>query len=98
MSGLDVQNSSAIGSVVALGASITGGYNSSGNANHRWPDYLAQRLNTAGIFLGVANMGIAGNALTYDAGGDGVSAVNRFSRDVIGQAGVKYVIFSDNPI
>jgi lysophospholipase L1-like esterase len=98
LTGLDVENASAVGSVVALGASITGGYASTNDANARWPDFLAQRLNTAGIVLGVANMGIAGNALTYDNGGDGVSALNRFSRDVVSQAGVKYVIFSDNPI
>jgi lysophospholipase L1-like esterase len=98
LTGLDVENTSTVGSVIALGASITGGYNSTSNANERWPDFLAQRLNTAGIVLGVGNMGIAGDQLTQDSGFYGDSALHRFTRDVVDQAGVKYVIFSDDPI
>jgi lysophospholipase L1-like esterase len=98
LTGLDVQNPSLSASVVALGASITAGSGSTTNANHRWPNLLAQRLNAAGKVLGVANMGIPGNRLLSDNGEFGVSAQNRFNRDVLSQAGAKFVIFSDDPI
>jgi hypothetical protein len=44
----------------------------------------------------VLNEGISGNQLLRD--GAGQSALNRFSRDVLGQPGVRWVIFSDDPI
>ncbi len=52
---LDVQGSGSTGSVVALGASITDGYASDQDANHRWPNYLAVRLSNAGLAVGVLN-------------------------------------------
>jgi lysophospholipase L1-like esterase len=93
---LDVQNSAAEGAVATLGASITDGVASAGNANRRWPNDLAVRLNQAGRTIGVLNQGISGNALLHD--GAGQSAVNRFNRDVIQQPNVKWVIFADDPI
>jgi hypothetical protein len=45
--------------VVALDDSITDGSETTLNANHRWPDVLAQRLRG----VGVLNSGIAGNRL-----------------------------------
>ena len=96
LAGLDVQNSAATGSVVTLGASITDGVASSSDANRRWPNDLAVRLNQSGRTVGVLNEGISGNALLHD--GAGQSAVNRFSRDVLGQANVKWVVFADDPI
>jgi lysophospholipase L1-like esterase len=78
--------------VVTLGDSITDGAHSTPDANHRWPDILAQRLqadkHTAG--LSVLNEGISGNRLLYD--GAGPNAIARFDRDVIAQSGVKYLI------
>jgi lysophospholipase L1-like esterase len=44
----------------------------------------------------VLNQGISGNKLLAD--GAGQSASNRFERDVLSQPGVKWVIFSDDPI
>ena len=93
---LDVQNPAAQGAVVTLGASITDGNASAQDANHRWPNFLATRLANAGLTVGVLNQGISGNRLLAD--GAGQSALNRFERDVLSQPGVKWVIFSDDPI
>ena len=96
LSNLDVLNSASQGSVVTFGASITDGYASTQNANTRWPNDLASRLVGAGDTVGVVNEGISGNRLLVD--GSGQSALNRFDRDVLGQPGVRWVIFSDDPI
>ena len=96
LSNLDVQNPDAQGSVVTLGASITDGVASAQDDNRRWPNDLAVRLDSAGRPVGVLNEGISGNDLL--TGGAGQSALNRFDRDVVGQPGVRWVIFSDDPI
>jgi lysophospholipase L1-like esterase len=96
LSSLDVQNANSQGAVVAFGASLTDGYASTQNGNDRWANVLASRLNTAGDTIGVLNEGISGNRLLVD--GSGQSALNRFDRDVLGQPGVRWVIFSDDPI
>ena len=96
LSGGDVQNADAWGVVVTLGASITDGVASGGNQNRRWPNDLAKRLNEAKIPVGVLNQGISGNRLLAD--GSGESALKRFDRDVLSQTGVRWVIFSDDPI
>jgi lysophospholipase L1-like esterase len=96
LANVDVQSPGALGAVVTLGASITDGVASSNDANHRWPNYLAIRLVNAGIDVGVLNQGISGNQLLVD--GSGQSALNRFDRDVLEQPGVRWVIFSDDPI
>ena len=78
--------------IVTFGDSITDGAHSSRDANARWPDVLARRLNadkaTAG--LGVLNEGIGGGRILHD--GTGPNALARFDRDVIAQAGVKYLV------
>jgi lysophospholipase L1-like esterase len=96
LTNLDVQNPDAAGAVVTLGASITDGIASAANDNHRWPNDLATRLLGAGHTVGVLNEGISGNQLLND--GAGQSALNRFDRDVLQQPGVRWVIFSDDPI
>jgi lysophospholipase L1-like esterase len=93
---LDVQNNVPKGAVVTLGASITEGYNSTKDANRRWPDFLARSLVDSGLGIGVLNAGISGNRLLAD--GAGPSAEHRFDRDVLAQPGVRWVIFSDDPI
>jgi lysophospholipase L1-like esterase len=51
-----------IGTLAALGDSITDGYLSTKNADHRYPDYLARRLAARkGATLSVVNAGIIGN-------------------------------------
>jgi lysophospholipase L1-like esterase len=96
LSNLDIQSDNPQGAVVTLGASITDGFNSSFNANRRWPNDLAVRLGAAGKNVGVINQGISGNRLLAD--GAGQSATNRFEHDVLDQAGVRWVVFSDDPI
>jgi hypothetical protein len=72
-----VEPSTPTRAIVAFGDSITDGTASTVNANHRWPDLLARRLNEAGIALAVLNQGIAGNRVLSD--GAGVSALARSS-------------------
>lgn len=78
--------------VVAFGDSITDGAYATDNENHRWPDYLAVRLhnNPATAGLAVLNEGIGGNCVLIHCVGP--NALARFDRDVLSQAGVKYVI------
>jgi lysophospholipase L1-like esterase len=96
LAGLDVRNPEAAGAVVTLGASITDGFGSAYGGNRRWPDLLAARLNDSGRTVGVLNAGIKGNMLLRDWAGQ--SALKRFDRDVLAQPGVKWVIFSDDPL
>lgn len=78
------------GAVVALGDSITDGWQSTPDRNRRWPDYLARRLRTAETGVkGVANAGISGNKVLDD--GAGQSAVDRLERDVLSHPGVRTV-------
>ena len=93
---VDVQNAEAIGTLVALGASITDGYATTFNTNSRWTNDLAVRMNNAGVVVGVSNKGISGNQELTD--GAGQSALNRFERDVVSQPNVRWVIYSDDPI
>jgi lysophospholipase L1-like esterase len=91
--GVDVEPVSAhAGAIVAFGDSITDGAHATENANHRWPDYLAKRLqsNAATAHLAVLDEGIGGNCILINRVGQ--SALTRFDRDVLSQAGVKYVI------
>ncbi len=96
LTNVDVQNTSSVGSIVTLGASITDGVASGTDDNRRWPNDLAVRLQNSGRTVGVLNQGISGNRLLQD--GAGQSAINRFSRDALNQPGVKWVLFADDPI
>ena len=86
---VDVDATTATGTVVALGDSITDGATSTSNAFRSWPDRLAERLAPAGK-LGVVNVGIGGNKLLRY--GTGPNALARLDRDVLAVPGVKYVI------
>jgi lysophospholipase L1-like esterase len=91
--GVDVQPATPhTAAVVAYGDSITDGAASTDNQNHRWPDYLAARLlnNPATARLSVLNEGIGGNCVLVICVGP--NALARFDRDVLSQAGVRYVI------
>lgn len=95
--GVDVvPNRPVVGSVVALGDSITDTSATTGNANHRWPDYLARRLNgVRGPTLSVVNAGLGGNRVLLPRDGEpfyGVPALDRLERDVFSQTGVRTVI------
>jgi lysophospholipase L1-like esterase len=85
--------------VVALGDSITDGANSTVDANLRWPNVLANRLQArrAARQLGVIDEGIIGNRILHPTEPVfdnlfGPAALARFDRDVLAQAGVAYVI------
>jgi lysophospholipase L1-like esterase len=87
---VSVRAGAGTGAVVALGDSITDGWQSTTDRNRRWPDYLARRLKRADTAVkGVANEGIAGNKVLAD--GAGPSALNRLERDVLSQPGVRTV-------
>ena len=90
LSGVDVLTKSAP-AIVILGDSITDGHGATTNANERWPDVLAQRLNIPPRTpTGVLNQGIGGNHLLTD--GLGPNALARFDRDVLAQPAVTTVI------
>ena len=89
--GVDVRANGHAFSVVTLGDSITDGYRATPDANRRWPDVLAARLNSGtAAQVGVLNEGISGNKVLRD--GAGSSAIARFDRDVLAQSGVRYLI------
>lgn len=77
-------------SVVVLGDSITDGHGVATNANTRWTDTLAGRLQAAHSNVGVLNQGIGGNHLLTN--GLGPAALARFDRDVLAQTGVRWVV------
>jgi lysophospholipase L1-like esterase len=88
---VSVRTTPSTGAVVALGDSITDGWQSTGDRNRRWPDYLSRRLQNAdGVLIkGVANEGISGNKVLAD--GAGQSALKRLERDVLSHPGVRTV-------
>ena len=96
LTGVDVLAPQSAATLVAFGDSITDGARSTLDANHRWPDILASRLQHAHKKIGVVDAGIGGNRILHDAGaaipGFGMNALARFDRDVIAVPGVKYVI------
>jgi lysophospholipase L1-like esterase len=98
-SGIDVQaDPSVVGTVVALGDSITDGDQSTIDADQRYPDWLARRFAALpGAKLAVSNAGIGGNELLYNRVPElfGVSAPARFPRDVLTQAGVRAIILTE---
>jgi lysophospholipase L1-like esterase len=76
LTGVDVAAASRGASIVAFGSSTTDGDGSTRDANRRWPDVLAERLQKSsggktelgalGV-LGVLNEGIIGNRLLFDS-------------------------------
>ncbi|VVE14661.1 G-D-S-L family lipolytic protein [Pandoraea cepalis] len=79
--------------IVAIGDSITDGMRSTLNANRRWPDGLARRLENAGRRdIAVLNLGISGNRLLHDSACYGERLVARFRRDALEQPGVRTVV------
>jgi len=91
LAGIDVLADDEVGAVVTFGDSITDGFNSTVDANRRWPDRLAERLldRRHPQNRTVVNEGISGNRLLHNA--IGPDALSRFDRDVISQAHVEFV-------
>ncbi|MDI5966801.1 SGNH/GDSL hydrolase family protein [Streptomyces sp. SL13] len=97
VTGVDVWTDDARGSVVTLGDSITDGMTSTMGANHRWPDYLAERLQASrnGPRLGVLNEGISGNRLLTNAPAGtlwGPNTLSRLDRDALSAPGVRTLV------
>lgn len=89
---VDVLAGAKASAIVAFGDSITEGARSTPNTNSMWPAVLSARLsaNKKTADLAVVDMGIGGNRVLRD--GSGASALARFDRDVLGQAGVKWMM------
>jgi lysophospholipase L1-like esterase len=103
LTGVDVAASPRAAAIVAFGSSLTDGDGTTSDKNARWPNVLAERLHrdAAGkAEWSVLNEGIIGNRLLRDSpqagtpfgGSLGQAGLTRFERDVLSQAGVKYVI------
>lgn len=92
LSDVDVQSDGA--AVVALGDSITEGAFATRDANHRWPDLLALRLQTmrelaaqrtdrlvtGDAEVGVVNRGIGGNRLLRDPATSALAGIDALAR------------------
>jgi lysophospholipase L1-like esterase len=94
LAGVDVLSPRpTLGSVIALGDSITDGVGSPTGADSRWPNFLAQRLHDrSGSTLAVVDEGIGGNRVLNATRCCGISAIARFQRDVAEQPGARDVI------
>ncbi|WP_311765336.1 SGNH/GDSL hydrolase family protein [Streptomyces zingiberis] len=98
LTGVDVYSAEAEGTVVVIGDSITDGITSTAGANHRWPDFLAQRLREerGAPRYGVLNQGISGNRVLVDGSrfspNNGPSGLSRFERDVLTRSEVQAVV------
>lgn len=92
LSGIEVRAHDDTKAIVTFGDSITDGFNSTVDANRRWPDRLAERLldRRSTDDLAVVNQGISGNRLLHTV--IGPNALSRFDRDVIAQTNVGFVI------
>ena len=92
IAGVDVLAPPQAFSIVALGDSITDGHGAVTNANNRWPDLLASRLQSAPETksIGVLNHGIGGNRVLLDSLGP--NALARFDHDVLAQPGARFLL------
>jgi len=92
IAGVDVVAQPGTFAVVVLGDSITDGHGATTDANNRWPDLLARRLQAfpETRTMAVLNQGIGGNRLLLD--GLGPNALARFDHDVLAQTGARYLI------
>ncbi len=93
---VEVEADAPAGAVVIMGDSITDGVGSTRDANRRWSDALAERLQAdpALASIAVVNAGIAGNRILNDGVEPfiGPSSLSRFDRDALDKPGVRWVI------
>ena len=94
ISGLEVARPGAA-AVVVLGNSIADGRGSGTNKQNRWPDNLARRLaaDPRTQTVAVLNQGIGGNCVLRAC--IGPSGLDRLERDVLRQAGARWLIVSE---
>ena len=91
LSAVDTLAGRGAATIVTFGDSITDGDHSTIDADKRWPDDLAKRLQNSwfGKQDGVANEGMAGNRVRLE--GIGPNAQSRFDRDVLSRPEVRFV-------
>ncbi len=89
---VEIQPTPSTNAIACLGNSITDGFRSTGNANARWPNVLANRLVDSESFNApsVLDLGIGGNRLLKN--GVGPDALARLDRDIFSQSNVSYLI------
>ncbi len=98
---VDVQSSGS--ALVALGDAITEGGATTRDANHRWPDFLAMRLQamhdplaqrSGRRMVGNRQIGIVNRAIgaSRQDGAPAIAALARFDRDVLAMAGARQLI------
>jgi lysophospholipase L1-like esterase len=94
LTAVEVLPSNSIGTLVALGDSITQGAGSTKNQNLTWPERVAARFNPnpARPRLAVVNQGVGCGRILWDLCGP--SALARFDRDVLATTGVSHVIIA----
>jgi lysophospholipase L1-like esterase len=92
LTGVEVDAATKSTAIVTLGDSITDGLHSTGDANKRWPNRLAERLRLrkGGSKVAVLNAGISGNRILHNTEGTNASA--RLDRDALVQSGARYLI------
>ncbi|MBZ5628426.1 MAG: hypothetical protein LAO06_06115 [Acidobacteriia bacterium] len=95
VSALEVHNRHGRGVIAAVGDSIVAGGGSDAE-NLKWSDRLAARINTPPnhLEMGVLGLGINGNRVLSGATSN-PAALARFDRDVLGMAGLTYIIMAD---
>jgi len=99
---IDVRSSSSTGAIVTFGDSITDGNCSTVDANNRWEDWMAVRLEldaartrAPGAYKAVVNEGISGNTIGREhlqPPPDSPPGLERLDRDVFSHAGVTHVV------
>lgn len=96
LAGVDVVTRENVGTIVALGDSITDGFMSSFGVDHTWPDYFARRLaDRSDVHRSIVNAGISGNRVLHDSlasGSFGNNALSRLDHDILAQPGVTDVV------
>ena len=92
LTGVEVDAAKNSRAIVTLGDSITDGDHSTSDANKRWPNRLAERLQAqrGGGKVAVLNAGISGNRVLHNT--VGTNALARLDRDVLVQSGARYLI------
>jgi len=88
---VEVRAPQSVGTLAAIGDSITDGYGVPTDTNNRWTDLLLQRMQREHYpAMGIVNTGIGGGRLLRD--GLGPNAAARFERDVLTRAGVTHAL------
>jgi lysophospholipase L1-like esterase len=90
LDGITVDAPTHVGTMAALGDSITDGVGSTINTDHRWTDDLANRIDQLPRIkqFGIANEGISGNHVASGGGAAGLPGETRLVRDVLTKPGI----------